>query len=115
MAYLPGQYRELARLLGANMNSTSDQAITIKNAPKYIIDKIIVTNASTSLTLATGGFYTATSKGGTTIVAAAQVYSALTAASKYLGLTLALTTDSLTAQTLYLSLTTAQGLSLIHI
>jgi predicted solute-binding protein len=70
--------------------------------------RIYVTNASTSLTLAAGGIYTATSKGGTAIVAAGQVYSALTSSSKTLQTTIAVT-DTRTESTLYLSLTTAQG------
>lgn len=92
------------------MNSLSDQAITIP-VSRYIVRRITVQNASLNLTLAAGGIYTAASKGGTAIVAAAQVYSALTAAAKFLDLTLAavLGTDVLTAKTLYLSLTVAQG------
>jgi len=99
----------LGKLATANMNSTADQAITI-NASKYIVRKIVVVNASTNLTLAVGGVYTAASKGGTAIVASTQVYTALTGSTKYLELTLQnLATDVLTAGTLYLSLTVAQG------
>jgi hypothetical protein len=100
----------LGQLLGANMNSTADQIIGI-GASKYIITSIVVTNASMSLTLAVGGFYTAAAKGGTPIVAAVQVYSALTAATKYLAMTLAgiLGTDYQTANPLYFALTTVQG------
>lgn len=100
----------LGRLLGANFNITTDQAITI-DASRYVPRRIIATNVSTSLTLAVGGIYTRQNKTGTIIVAAAQVYSALTNSSKFLDLTLAalLGTDVLTAATLYFSLTTAQG------
>ncbi len=100
----------LGKLTSANMNSTADQAITINGTTKYLIRKIVVTNASTNLTLAVGGFYAAASK-TTAIVANTQVYSALTAASKYVDLTLGalLTTDVRTETTLYLSLTTGQG------
>lgn len=100
----------LGKITGANFNSTSDQPITV-SAGKYIVTKFVVTNASTSLTLAAGGIYTAASKGGTAVVAAAQVYSALTVASKFLNLTLdgVLGTDVRTEGTLYLSLTLAQG------
>lgn len=97
----------LGRLIGANMNSTSDQAITIASA-SYIITAIVVTNASVNLTTAAGGVYTAAAKGGTAVVAAGQVYSALTAATKQLALTLN-DTDRRTVSTLYLSLTTGQG------
>ena len=110
MAYTPFQYRQLGQLISANMNSTADQSIAI-NGAKYIIDKVIVTNVSTSLgaSVAAGGFYSAASKGGTIIVAAAQLYTVLTAASKFTALTMALTTDSLTANPIYFSLTTAHG------
>ena len=100
----------LASLIGADFNVTTDQAITIP-AGRWVVRKIVVNNASISLTAATGGIYTAISKGGTAIVAAAQVYSALTASSKFLDLTLGagMATDILTATTIYFSLTTAQG------
>ena len=100
----------LGAIKGADMNVTTDQAIPVPYA-KYVIRNIIVTNASTNLTLAAGGVYTATSKGGTTVVAAAQVYTALSASTKFVDLTLAsgVTGDVVTAATLYLSLTTGQG------
>lgn len=98
----------LGSLRGANMNSTADQAIPIA-ATKYVVRRVIVTNASASLTLAAGGVYTASAKGGTAVVAAAQLYSALTGSGKVADLTLAVLTDVLTANPLYLSLTVAQG------
>jgi len=108
MAYSPNSYRLLGKIVGANMNSTSDQAIAI-GAAKYFIDKVVVTNASTSLTLAVGGLYTTTSKGGSQILANTQVFSALTASTKIILLSSLITADVLTASQLYLSLTTAQG------
>ena len=104
-----GQMR-LGQLNGANFNSTADQAIPI-HFGRYAVRRITVQNCSTSLTLAVGGFYTAASKGGTAIVANTQVYSTLTSAAKFLDVTLAtiITTDVLTANPIYLSLTTAQG------
>lgn len=100
----------LGKLIGANMNVTTDQAIPITRigSQKYLITKIFVTNASTSLTNADGGIYTATSKGGTAIVAAAQVYTALTSATVGLDLTLAVN-NTYTLDNLYFSLTGAQG------
>lgn len=100
----------LGLLKGANFNVTTDNAVPIGVAAsgKYLIDQILVTNASVSLTTAAGGVYTAASKGGTAVVAAGQVYSALTAAAKILALTLAVT-DTRTEATLFLNLTTAQG------
>ena len=105
-----GMDQLIGKLIGANMNVTTDQAIPITRigTQKYLITKIFVTNASTSLTAADGGIYTATSKGGTAIVAAAQVYTALTAATVGLDLTLAVN-NTYTLDNIYLSLTGAQG------
>lgn len=101
--------RLLFSLTGANMNTTADQALTKAfSFTNYVIDKIIVTNASTSLTLAAGGFYTGASKSGTTIVAAAQVYSGLTGSTLIVNPTLALNAVQ-SAATLFLALTTGQG------
>lgn len=106
------RYRLLAKLTAANFNIVTDQAIA--NLPsKWIIRRIVVQNASVNMTTAAGGFYTGAGKTGTVIVAAAQVYSALTAAGIWIDLTLAagvLTgTAALTATTIYFALTTAQG------
>jgi len=56
-----GNDQLLGKLIGANMNVTTDQAIPITRigTQKYLITKIFVTNASTSLTAADGGIYTA--------------------------------------------------------
>jgi hypothetical protein len=105
----------LGTLIGANMNSTADQIITMfSNPSKYIIRRIVVANASISLTTAAGGVYTAASKGGVAVVAAAQAYSSLTSSALFLDLTLstsgsASTTVKSSIPNLYLSLTTAQG------
>jgi hypothetical protein len=100
----------LGSLLGANLNSTADQAIPIA-AGKYILRRIVVTNASGTPSLAVGGIYTAASKGGTQVVAATQVFSGLTSAPVSVDLTLAAGAigAALTASQLFLSLTTAQG------
>jgi hypothetical protein len=98
----------LGRLIGADFNTTADQAIPI-GAGLYVPRRIIVTNPSTSLTLAAGGIYTGAGKTGTIVVPAAQVYSALTGATKFLDLTLNSLTDVLSASQLLLSLTVAQG------
>lgn len=103
--------RVLGSLRGANFNVTTDQTITIPaTITKFQITGVLVLNASTSLTLAAGGVYPAAAKGGTPIVAAVQVYSALTAANIILPLTLAGTVAA-TPYTgnLFLSLTTGQG------
>lgn len=100
----------LGVLKGVNLNSAgSDNAVSI-GAEKYIVRKLIVTNPSTSLaiSIATLGLFTAAAGGGTTVVAAATL-TALTAASKFVDMTLALTTDSLTAATLYIRNVLAHG------
>jgi hypothetical protein len=100
----------LGKKIGANFNVTTDQAITIES-DKYIIRKIIATNASIELDTAEGGIYTDTAKGGVDLVAATQAYTALTTSAKYADLTLEaeVGTDVRTEGTLYLSLTAAQG------
>lgn len=121
--YFPSDLRVIAKLIGANFNVTTDQELPIQisddddvvteHEGDYIVDSIIVRNASTSLTTAVGGVYTAAAKGGSAIVAAGQVYSALTSAVKWKALTLAsiALTDVLNgaSSTLYLSLSTPQG------
>jgi len=105
----------LGKLIGANMDSTDDQRIVMfSNPSKFILRRIVVTNASISLTTAAGGVYTATSKGGTAVVASSQAYSSLSASTLFLDLTLntsgsASTTVKSSIPNLYLSLTTAQG------
>lgn len=106
---LTGATRILWSLTGANMNTTADQALAKAfSFTNYLITQIIVINASTSLTLAAGGLYTATSKGGTAVVANTQIYSALTGATPALALTIA-NTDQRSNAAFYLSLTTGQG------
>lgn len=112
---LSGRFHEGVALIGvlrgANFNSTADQAIRI-NCGRYKINNIAVENASVSLTTAAGGFYTGAGKTGTTLVAAAQVYTACTAANKPTFVTLAAGgADTQTVQTIYLSLTTGQGVA----
>lgn len=94
--------------LAANFNITTDQAITLPTG-LWRITRILVTNASTSMTTAVGGFYDAASKGGNAVVAATQVYSALTSAAVTLSCTIAAPADWNVSTTLYFALTTAQG------
>lgn len=104
------RYGLLGSLSGADMNSTADQTITLTTiTSNCVIRRILVTNASVNLTTAAGGVYTGAAKTNA-IVSAAQVYTALSAAAKYLDLTLTGTalTDRVTAN-IYLSLTTGQG------
>lgn len=101
----------LGTLKSANMNTTADQSIPVSFTNRYVVDRVLVTGCSMSLTLAVGGVYPTTSKGGTALVANTQVYSALTGSTVVASLTLAGTVagTAYTAATLYLSLTTAQG------
>jgi len=72
----------IASLRGANFNTTADQPIPIPaGVAAFQLTGIIVTNASTNLFNAVGGFYPQASKGGTPIVSAAQTYSLLTTAN----------------------------------
>lgn len=115
----------LTKLLSADFNSTSDQTIQLpKSITAFQITGILITNATASLTTAVGGFYPTTAKGGTAIVANTQVYSSLTTALKLLSATLVAATattryssanvDVISGYpTIYLSLTTAQGVSAV--
>jgi hypothetical protein len=107
-----GATRVLCSIRAANFNITTDQACTIPaGVTAWVPTSIIVTNCTGTFTLAAGGVYPATSKGGTALVAAAQVYTALTGATVVLGLTLAanIATTRLTIHTVYLALTTGAG------
>ena len=121
--YFPADYRVVAKLIGADFNVTTDQALPIQisddddvvtaDEGDFIIDRIVVRNASVDLTTAVGGVYTAAAKGGSAIVGAGQVYTALTSAVKWVDLTLAsiALTDVFNEAThgLFLSLSTPQG------
>jgi hypothetical protein len=101
-------------LAGADFDSTSDQAISISfpaGFTHYVIRRVIVSNASVSMTTAVGGIYTSSAKGGFALVAATQTYSVLTGASIFQSSTLTstATTNQLPQTVLYLSLSTPQG------
>lgn len=106
----PAQYLYIGKLLGANLNSTADQAIPIVGVGSYVLQRIVVTNASTTPLSAVGGIYAAASK-STAVVANSQVYSSLVTASTVLLVTLnsTATTAIRTESTLYFSLTTPNG------
>jgi hypothetical protein len=115
---------QCGQLIGANFNSTADQAIPISVPTNgYMVDSIVIDGPSASLTTAAGGFYSAASKGGVIIVAAAQAYSALTTSAANTTGNALLATISTAGNTtafsgslgttplttLYLALTTGQG------
>lgn len=98
----------LGKKVGADFNTTADQAIAMCSA-SYVVTAVIVTNPSTALTAAQGGVYPATGKGGTPVVAATQTYTDASVAASVQTCTLNAPKVRNTQSTLYLSLTTAQG------
>lgn len=107
---LPLPTNQIGYLHGVNMNTTADQAISVIINVKFRPTKIVVTNASTSLTLAVGGVYTGAGKTGTVLVNSSQAYSGLTSSSLAIDLTLNSPNAVLSAGTpIYVSLTTPQG------
>jgi len=99
--------RLLASYQSVNCNVVADTVLPIINTSSYSISNVIFTNASTSLTTAAAGLFTAPSAGGTAIVANAAL-SALTAASVVSQRTVA-STAAQTGQNLYFNVATAQG------
>lgn len=94
----------------------TDQALTMVGAPTLWIPTHISARRVSGAynTACVGGFYTAATKGGNAIVAAAQSYAGLTGAGKIQVCTLAAvaSTDVQTSTTLFLSLSTANGAAL---
>lgn len=100
--------RLLAVATGVNVNATGDQAVLqINNSTNYSISNVVFTNASTSLTTAAAGLFTAPSAGGTAIVSNAAL-SALTGSTVVSQRTVASTAIQ-SGQNLYLNVGTAQG------
>lgn len=110
----PAPTNLIAKLIGANFNSTADQRIPLidTTTTKFRVTDFVVLNASVSLSAAAGGIYTGLAKTGTTLVAAGQTYATLTVSTKGMSLTLNAPNEVLPAgQAMYLSLTTPQGLA----
>jgi len=99
--------RLLASYQGVNVNATCDTVLPILDTGSYSVSNVIFTNASTSLTTALAGVFTAPSAGGTGIVANAAL-SALTGATVVSQRTVA-STASLSGPNLYVNVGTAQG------
>jgi hypothetical protein len=99
--------RLLASYQSVNCNVVADTVLPIINTSSYSISNVIFTNASTSLSTAAAGLFTAPSAGGTGIVANAAL-SALSAASVVSQRTVA-STAAQTGQNLYFNVATAQG------
>jgi hypothetical protein len=120
-SYAPGRV-QCGWLNGANFNTTADQKITLMvPTSTYMIDQIVISAPSVSMTTAAGGFYSAASKGGIAVVASTQTYTSLTtnaanttgnamlATLATAGNTTEFTIPTTGSPVLYLSLTTAQG------
>lgn len=99
--------RLLASYQGVNVNQTGDTVLPINNTTNYSVSNVIFTNASTSLTTALAGVFTAPGAGGTGIVANAAL-SALTSSTVVSQRTVASTAVQ-TGQNLYVNVGTAQG------
>jgi hypothetical protein len=99
--------RLLASFQGVNVNQTGDTVLPINNTTNYSVSNVIFTNASTSLTTALAGVFTAPGAGGTGIVANAAL-SALTGSTVVSQRTVASTAVQ-TGQNLYVNVGTAQG------
>lgn len=107
-----GANRVLCSIRAANMNITTDQVCTIPAAvTAWAPLSLLVTNCSATPTLAVGGLYPTTSKGGTPMVAASQAYSTLSSAPLVLlpALAAGIATNRFTINTIYFSLTTGAG------
>src|SRR6185369_15597824 len=80
----------LFKLTGANMQLTTDQAFAkIGTFTNYVIQAVIAKQASGGTSVAcAGGIYTAASKGGSALIAAAQSWVTLTGAGKIVNATL---------------------------
>lgn len=100
----------IAVLRHADMNTVADQEIVL-GPDRYIIRRVIVGNASISLSTAVGGIYTDLLKFGSIIVPANQSYAALTSPEKFIDTSLGASvgTDTFTNQVVYFSLSTPQG------
>jgi hypothetical protein len=101
--------RLLTSAQSVNLNATGDTVLPIVNTDRFSVSNVIFTNASTSLTTAAAGVFTAPSAGGTAIVANAAL-SALTSSSVVSQRTVAATaaqTGNVTS--LYFNVGTAQG------
>ena len=100
--------RLLAVATGVNVNATGDQAtLSIINSSNYSVSNVVFTNASVSLSSAAAGLFTASSAGGTGVVANAAL-SALTGSTVVSQRTVASTAIQ-SGQNLYLNVGTAQG------
>ena len=117
-APVTGIRRLIGVALGVNLNQTNtDIAIPLILIAgcNFVVDAVMLNNASTSLTTATFGVFSATGGGGTTIVTAGAVLTGLTVPTSNLNAAQAATASTTVlnqttqANNLYLRVGTAQG------
>lgn len=103
----------IGRLIGANFNVTTDQAIPLFIPPgsSFTPTNLFVRNCSVSLSAAQGGLYTLASKSGLILGATTTPFTGCTATGLTSATYAAATTQATAVNpaTAFLSLTTAQG------
>jgi len=107
----------LGKLIGLNMNITTDQSIILYNGTKFIVTDIVITNSSVDLssgTIAKGYFYSGASRSGVEIAAPPTTsLQLLTTSSSYIGnksnLIVLTDNNSVSVNTIYFSLNTGHG------
>lgn len=100
----------LGKVSGVNINNAGSDNILDIPFSKYIIRRVIVTNASTSLalSLATIGIFTDSGGNGTTVVTPA-ILTTLSSSSKFVDMSVAVATDTLTPGQLFIRNVLAHG------
>lgn len=105
--------KRTVELTAVSINSAvTDVATMIIDSSKWRLDKVTVTDASTSLaaSIATLGLFTGAGGTGTTLVTLA-LLTTLTAAAKFADMTLAVTTDYQTSNSVFIRCGTAHGVA----
>lgn len=107
----------IAKITGADMALTTDQLFTwlVPQPAKFLPRRIVAVRVTGAFnTACAGGIYPAAAKAGTAIVAAGQSWAALTGANTLVDATVvaAATLGVLTTNTVYLALTTGNGIAL---
>lgn len=102
----------VARLIGADMNSTADQSFTWLRRPRrWRFNAFFVANPSVAFSNALGGVYTAASKGGTALLPSNTGYTGLTGPTALVGLNSGSPSSSVSANVLSASLVTSANCS----
>lgn len=98
--------------LTANMNTTADQPfVAAFPIGSYVIDRIVIGQASISLTNATGGLYTGAGKTGDVIVNAGQAYQGLAVPTDQINPYIMMGGQKILSAPPIMSLTAAQGVA----